>query len=75
MEIEVYGRLADIMGNQNLDPDGIKNTEQLKSKLISLYPGLSGIDYAIAVNNQIISGNQPLLNEDVVSLLPPFSGG
>jgi molybdopterin converting factor small subunit len=75
MEIEVYGRLTDIMGNQLLNTDGIENTDQLKNKLLSLYPGLSRIDYAIAVNNQIIKGNQSLLKEDIVSLLPPFSGG
>jgi molybdopterin converting factor small subunit len=75
MEIEVYGRLTDIMGNQHFNPDGIEDTDQLKNKLVSLYPGLSGIDFAIAVNNQIIRGTQPLLKEDVVSLLPPFSGG
>jgi molybdopterin converting factor small subunit len=75
MEIEVYGRLTDIMGNQHINPEGIENTDQLKNRLLLLYPGLSGIDYAIAVNNQIIRGNQPLLKEDTVSLLPPFSGG
>jgi len=75
MEVQVYGRLTDIMGNNGLKPEGIENTDQLKKKLLFLYPELSGIGYAIAVNNQIVSGNYPLRNDDVVSLLPPFSGG
>jgi sulfur-carrier protein len=75
MEVQVYGRLTDIMGNNGLNPEGIENTDQLKKKLLSLYPDLSGIDYAIAVNNQIVRENHPLKKNDVVSLLPPFSGG
>lgn len=75
MKVQVYGRLTDIMGNKKFDPEGIENTDQLNKKLLYLYPELSGIDYAIAVNNQIVRGTYPLNKEDVVSLLPPFSGG
>ena len=75
MDVHVYGRLTDIMGNTMLNPEEVKNTDQLKKKLASLFPDLSGLDYAIAVNNQIIGRNYPLQKNDVVSLLPPFSGG
>jgi molybdopterin converting factor small subunit len=75
MEVQVYGRLTDIMGSNLPNFEGVENTDQLKKKLSSLFPGLSGIDYAIAVNNQVITGNYPLQKNDVVSLLPPFSGG
>jgi molybdopterin synthase sulfur carrier subunit len=75
MEVQIYGRLTDIMGNNGINPEGIQNTDQLKKKLLSLYPGLSEIDFAIAVNNQIVRENHPLKKNDVVSLLPPFSGG
>jgi molybdopterin converting factor small subunit len=75
MEVKVFGRLADIMGKNGFNPEGVENTDQLKKKLVFLYPDLSGIDYAIAVNNQIVRGNYPLHKEDIVSLLPPFSGG
>jgi molybdopterin converting factor small subunit len=75
MKVQVYGRLTDIMGNIGFNPEGVENTDQLKKKLLLHYPDLSDIDYAIAVNNQIVSGNYPLQKEDVVSLLPPFSGG
>jgi molybdopterin synthase sulfur carrier subunit len=75
MEVQVYGRLTDIMGNNRFIHKGVEDTDQLKKKLVFLYPDLSDIDYAIAVNNQIVRGNYPLCNEDVISLLPPFSGG
>jgi molybdopterin synthase sulfur carrier subunit len=75
MKVQVYGRLTDIIGNQKINPEGVENTDQLIKKLVSLYPDLYGMDYAIAINNQIVRGNSRLQNDDVVSLLPPFSGG
>jgi molybdopterin synthase sulfur carrier subunit len=75
MEVQVYGRLTEIMGKKGFYPEEIENTDQLKEKLVLLYPDLCEIDYAIAVNNQIVRGNYPLHDNDVVSLLPPFSGG
>ena len=75
MEIKVYGRLTDIMGNIGFNPEEVVDTDQLKRKLVFLYPDLSDVDYAIAVNNQIVRGNHPLHKNDVISLLPPFSGG
>jgi sulfur-carrier protein len=74
MKVQVFGRLADIVGNGFI-PEGVINTDQLKKKLLLLYPDLSGIDYAIAVNNMVVRDNHPLQKDDVVSLLPPFSGG
>jgi molybdopterin synthase sulfur carrier subunit len=75
MEVKVFGRLTEIMGGSGFSPEGIENTDQLKKKLLFLYPELSEITYSIAVNNQIVKGNFPLHTEDVIALLPPFSGG
>jgi sulfur-carrier protein len=75
MEIQIFGRLTEIIGNSRFEPDGIENTDQLRKKLVSLYPDMSGINYAIAVNNHIVKGNYPLQKKDVVALLSPFSGG
>jgi molybdopterin converting factor small subunit len=75
MEVQVYGRLMDIIGNPRIKPEGVENTDQLREKLLSQYPDLSGIDYAIAVNNHIVRGNYRLQKKDIISLLPPFSGG
>jgi molybdopterin converting factor small subunit len=75
MVIQVYGRLTDIMGSNVFNPEGVEDTDQLTNKLLSLYPGLSGIDFAIAINDKIVRGNNPLQKGDDVSLLPPFSGG
>jgi molybdopterin synthase sulfur carrier subunit len=75
MEILTFGRLTEILENRRFPLEGIENTDQLRKKLLFLYPTLSDIEYAIAVNNQIVKGNFPLQKEDIVALLPPFSGG
>lgn len=75
MEIILFGVLADITGGSKFDPEGITSTDQLKQKLLLLYPSISKIPYAIAVNNEIIRSNHSLEKNDLVSLLPPFSGG
>ena len=75
MEILTFGRLTEIIGNSRLTMDDIENTDQLRKRLIFLYPALSEIEYAIAVNNQIVRGNHPVEKEDILALLPPFSGG
>lgn len=75
MEVVFYGRLAEITGSTNLRPEDITDTDQLKEKLIGLYPAMADIPFAIAVNNQIVQGNSSIRISDTVALLPPFSGG
>ena len=75
MEVVFYGRLAEITGSTILRPEDITDTDQLKEKLLGLYPAMADISFAIAVNNQIVQGNAALRIGDTVALLPPFSGG
>ena len=77
MAIKVYffGSLVDITGNSvsefQLPPD----TDSLNLQLQGMYPALKLTKYFIAVNQQMIQSNQPLLQGDVVAFMPPFSGG
>jgi molybdopterin synthase sulfur carrier subunit len=75
MEVVFYGRLAEITGSTNLHPEDIADTDQLKERLIGLYPDMADIPFAIAVNNQVVQGNSTIRTSDTVALLPPFSGG
>ena len=75
MEITVFGSLADLTGGAALNPGGVTNTNQLKKRLLRLFPSLSDVPYVIAVNNMIIQDNTPLQQEDSIALMPPFSGG
>jgi molybdopterin synthase sulfur carrier subunit len=75
MEVVFYGRLTEITGCTILSPEDITDTDQLKEKLLGLYPAMDGISFAIAINNQIVQGNASIRTRDTVALLPPFSGG
>jgi len=39
------------------------------------YPRLKTVQYAIAVNKEVIQQNTILDNDATVAILPPFSGG
>jgi len=77
MEINIlaFGQIADITGKPAWKISGVKNTDELNSKLAELFPGLTGIKYSIAVNKLVIQNNTALNPDDTVALLPPFSGG
>ena len=75
MEINAFGRLADIINNKEIRLDSITTTDQLRQALQSYFPSLSGIGYTIAVNNMIMPNNTMLNPNDKIALLPPYSGG
>ncbi len=75
MKLLFFGPLADIAGKSTFDPGQIENTDQLKEQLFRLYPELARQSFLIAVNKKVQKGNIVLKADDVVALLPPFSGG
>lgn len=75
MKILAFGQIAEIMGTSEMNISDINTLEELNSRLYELFPILSSTNYALAVNQTIIQTNVELKNEDIVALLPPFSGG
>jgi molybdopterin synthase sulfur carrier subunit len=74
LKIIVFGKLADIMGN-NISVTGINDTDALIKELNEKYPSLIGKKYVIAVDKQIVRTNTLINENSTVALLPPFSGG
>ncbi|MEO8085937.1 MAG: MoaD/ThiS family protein [Bacteroidota bacterium] len=75
MQLLFFGSLTDIAGKADFDLSKIENTDQLKVTLFRHYPELANHSFLIAVNKKVQNGNVELKNEDVVALMPPFSGG
>lgn len=77
MKIIPFGKLTDILSETELSNTDLNSWFQVKSWLYYQYPSLKNESLLIAVNTQIIDAedNCPLKEEDVISLLPPFSGG
>jgi molybdopterin converting factor small subunit len=70
-----FGQLAEITGKNELQYEGIQDTEQLISRLLENYPALRNIRFACAVDQKIVNNNTTLSDKSIVALLPPFSGG
>ena len=70
-----FGPLAEITGTPELQLENIADTDALQEVIHSRYPRLKGMGYRVAVDKKLITGAHALQNENVVALLPPFSGG
>ena len=77
LRVKAFGVTKDILGNREIviELQG-QTVAQLRAKLVSEYPALSGLkSLMIAVNNNYAEDNLPLQNTDEVALIPPVSGG
>ncbi|MEP6465408.1 MAG: MoaD/ThiS family protein [Parafilimonas sp.] len=75
MIIKIFGQLIDVIGKENLAFDVVEDTNALIKKLQEMYPPLTNLKYAIAINKKIIQNNTALKQDTEIALLPPFSGG
>ncbi len=73
--VKLFGQIADIVGNTSLKIDDVADTIALTKKMQVMFPALSGLEYAVAVNKKIIQGNTTLQHDAEIAILPPFSGG
>jgi molybdopterin synthase sulfur carrier subunit len=75
MIINFFGQLTDITKLSSIKLENIADTNLLIEKLQEQFPALASAKYSIAVNNQIIQHNTTLTGNNVIALMPPFSGG
>lgn len=75
MEIKVisFGQIAEITGKEFV-MEAI-DIDSLKLLLIQNFPELSDRKFAFAVNKKLVQENIILNQNDVVALMPPYSGG
>jgi molybdopterin synthase sulfur carrier subunit len=74
LTIKSFGQLAEITGAAELQMQAADLTS-LREALIHRFPELKERKFALAVNKQLITENTSFKENDVVALLPPFSGG
>lgn len=76
--IKYFGLIADITHLKEevfTADDQLLKVEDLINNLSVKYNDLAKTSYIIAVNKNIATNNLTLHDNDVLSLLPPFSGG
>lgn len=73
VKIISFGRLKEIL-DSDLEFEA-ENSDELLNKLNEKFPLLKDLKLRIAVDQKIISENTELKNNNVVALMPPYSGG
>jgi len=73
VKIISFGRLKEIL-DSDLELEA-ENSDDLLNQLNEKFHQLKDLKLRIAVNQKIISENIELKNNDVVALMPPYSGG
>ncbi len=73
IKVIAFGQIAEITGKELM----LQTTDldSLKLNLIKKFPELSGKKIAFAVNKKLVQNNMILNENDVVALMPPYSGG
>ncbi len=75
MELLYFGQLTDITGCESQRLLQVKDTDSLRMLLFEQYPRLQHVKFMIAINNKLVSDNQPIPADARIALMPPFSGG
>lgn len=77
MEIEIitFGKIASFLKPQKLHVDEVSDTNGLQRYLEANFPELAAVKYKLALNKFVVQENSQLANNDVVAIMPPFSGG
>lgn len=75
MEIKIisFGQIAEITGKEFVTD--ATDLDSLKIHLVQKFPELSNKKFAFAVNKKLVQENVILNQNDVVALMPPYSGG
>lgn len=77
MEIDIisFGKISDFIKNQRIDITCISDTDGLKIYLEKTFPEISQMKYKLALNENLIQQNTQISGNDLVAIMPPFSGG
>jgi molybdopterin converting factor small subunit len=71
----LFGPLTDITGSNSITLEAVSDTRELVAALNRRFPALAGASYLVAVDKQVVTENTPLAQNNIIALLPPFSGG
>lgn len=73
IKIIAFGQIAEITGKELMLE--ATDLDSLKQNLKQKFPELSDKKLAFAVNRKLVENNITFKENDVVALMPPYSGG
>jgi molybdopterin converting factor small subunit len=73
--VKVFGQLTDITNSTTIEINDCSSLAEAREVLYSIYPDLMSKKFNIALGNKLAKDDQAIINGEVLSLLPPYSGG
>ena len=70
-----FGVLTELTGSSSFEVIDVHSTDELIQQLHTQFPKLKEVQFAIAVNKEVVHQSVLLDDNTTVALLPPFSGG
>jgi Molybdopterin converting factor, small subunit len=71
----LFGKIKEIIPTDIFELNQGGNLMELKKQLENQYIALQSIPYTIAVNHAIVDEETIINENDLVAIMPPFSGG
>jgi len=75
IELISFGKISEIIGNRSLEVTGVTSTDELIGFLEKIFPELAGVKYKLALNKTLVQSNIDIKEQDIIAIMPPFSGG
>ncbi len=75
IEIRFFGQLTDLTKSEVIFLEDLSDTEQVKKRVLELYPALATTTFMMALNNTMIKEKMNVDANSVIAFMPPFSGG
>jgi sulfur-carrier protein len=75
VKLIVFGKLEEVMGKNELVWSLPIDVRTLRHELENKFPPIRKVQFAISINNKIVSDDVLIKEGDKIALLPPFSGG
>ncbi|MCF8238728.1 MAG: hypothetical protein K9I85_11260 [Saprospiraceae bacterium] len=75
IHLVAFGMIAELLESPERSWPWVPDTDRLKATLIKAYPELNDLPFILAVDMEVIQGNQLIVPGVTVALLPPYSGG
>ncbi len=69
-----FGAAQEIAGTAE-EEFAAENTATLSRQIIKKHPGMGTISFRLALNGRMLKEDSALKKNDIIAVLPPFSGG
>ena len=75
IRILLFGKIKELIPVDEYELTHGQTVKDLKNELEKLFTPIQSIPYTIAVNHTLVDDETPINENDLIAIMPPFSGG